>query len=94
MREAHGYWGFQPDRIDGRMLVAEGLAAEMGFELPVRNRVSTVVISMTYVGQVLVVLRYLIDHQRHWCAHRVPRQVRSEVNRRCFKHPGIFAADP
>jgi len=26
MREAHGYWGFLPDRIDGRMLVAEGLA--------------------------------------------------------------------
>jgi hypothetical protein len=47
VREARGYWRFQRGKIQRRMLVAKGLAAEMGFELPVRNRISTLVISST-----------------------------------------------
>ena len=38
-------------KIEQRKLLMSGLAAEMRFELPVRNRGSALVISMTYVAR-------------------------------------------
>jgi hypothetical protein len=56
-----------------RMLGAKRLAGEMGFGLPVRNRVSTLVISMTYARRICAGERCSprsIDHQRHCSAHQ------------------------
>jgi hypothetical protein len=36
MREARGYWRFQPAKIQRRMLVAKELAERERFELPIK----------------------------------------------------------